>query len=74
MEEVKMNENGDLLTVKDLIVEYHSGGETIHAVNGVHFSLKAGETIGLVGGDRGRKDLHRQGDPADPAGPRHPAI
>ncbi len=43
------NENVDLLQVKDLVVEYQSGGETVHAVNGVSFSLKRGETLGLVG-------------------------
>jgi peptide/nickel transport system ATP-binding protein len=44
--ETKTNE---LLTVKDLVVEYRSGGETVYAVNGVSFSLKKGETLGLVG-------------------------
>lgn len=39
----------ELLLVKDLTVEYASGGETIHAVNGVSFGLAKGSTIGLVG-------------------------
>lgn len=39
----------NLISVQDLVVEYHSGGETIHAVNGVSFSLEKGKTIGLVG-------------------------
>lgn len=43
------NETKDLLTIKDLVVEYRSGGEIVHAVNGVSFSLKKGETLGLVG-------------------------
>lgn len=49
MKEIKQNEDGTLLSVRDLFVAYHSGGETIHAVNGVTFDLKPGETIGLVG-------------------------
>lgn len=39
----------NLISVQDLVVEYHSGGETIHAVNGVSFCLQKGKTIGLVG-------------------------
>ena len=38
-----------LLSVKDLVVEYTSDGEVIHAVNGVSFDLDKGKTIGLVG-------------------------
>ncbi|MGN0293054.1 MAG: ABC transporter ATP-binding protein [Lachnospiraceae bacterium] len=43
-----MNDN-NLISVRDLVVEYHSGGETIHAVNGVSFDLQKGKTLGLVG-------------------------
>ncbi len=43
------NAEKNLISVEDLVVEYHSGGETIHAVNGVSFSLEKGKTIGLVG-------------------------
>ena len=42
-----MNEN--LLEVKDLVVEYHTDDEVVHAVNGVSFSLEKGEVLGLVG-------------------------
>jgi len=38
-----------LLSVKDLVVEYTAGGEVVHAVNGVSFEIKKGETLGLVG-------------------------
>lgn len=38
-----------LLSVKDLVVEYTAGGEVVHAVNGVSFDIKKGETLGLVG-------------------------
>ncbi|MDO4340714.1 MAG: ABC transporter ATP-binding protein [Eubacteriales bacterium] len=44
-----MKQNENLISVRDLVVEYQSGGETIHAVNGVSFDLEAGKTIGLVG-------------------------
>ena len=37
------------LQVKDLVVEYTSGGHVIHAVNGVSFDLEKGKTLGLVG-------------------------
>lgn len=44
------NKNNDvLLSVKDLVVEYTAAGEVIHAVNGVSFELKKGESLGLVG-------------------------
>ena len=41
--------NKPLIEVKDLYVEYKSGGQTIHAVNGVSFSIGKGQTLGLVG-------------------------
>lgn len=37
------------LEVKDLVVEYTSDGEIVHAVNGISLSLNKGETLGLVG-------------------------
>ena len=44
------NKNAEtLFSIRDLVVEYHSGDSIIHAVNGVSLSLNAGETLGLVG-------------------------
>jgi len=38
-----------LLELRDLHVSYASGGERIHAVNGVSLALERGEILGLVG-------------------------
>lgn len=37
------------LSVENLVVEYTSDGQIIHAVNGVSFQLEKGRTLGLVG-------------------------
>ena len=42
-------ETKKFVSVKDLVIEYTSGGSVIHAVNGVYFDLAEGSTIGLVG-------------------------
>ena len=39
----------EFLNIKDLVVEYTSGGQIIHAVNGVSLRVEKGETLGLVG-------------------------
>ena len=41
--------NKDFIEVKDLVVEYTSGGSTVHAVNGVSFELEKGQNLALVG-------------------------
>ena len=44
-----MAEYEKLLEVKNLAVEYHSGGRVVHAVNGLNLSIGKGETLGFVG-------------------------
>lgn len=41
--------NTKFLEVKDLVVEYTSEGNVIHAVNGVSFALEKGKTLAMVG-------------------------
>ena len=38
-----------LLEVKDLVVHYVLKNETVEAVNGISFTLRKGQTLGLVG-------------------------
>lgn len=42
-------ENEYFLSVKNLVVEYTSDGEVVHAVNDVSFQMRKGTTLGLVG-------------------------
>ena len=44
-----MENNNLILSVKDLVVEYTSSKEVIHAVNNVSLDLEKGKTLGLVG-------------------------
>ncbi len=44
-----MSENTPFINVKDLVVEYKSDGQIVHAVNGVSLKLEHGKTLGLVG-------------------------
>jgi peptide/nickel transport system ATP-binding protein len=39
----------DLLEIKDLFVQYNTDEAVVHALNGINFSIKKGETVGLVG-------------------------
>ena len=38
-----------ILEVKDLVVQFHTGSETVAALQGVSFSVEKGKTLGLVG-------------------------
>lgn len=39
----------EFLSVRDLVVEYTAGKQIVHAVNGVSFDIKKGESLGIVG-------------------------
>lgn len=45
----EMSKESAFLEVKNLVVTYQTGGSTVHAVNDVSFSLKAGHSLGMVG-------------------------
>ena len=44
-----MNENDNLLEIKDLTVHYITVDGTVHAVENLNLSLKEGQTLGIVG-------------------------
>ncbi len=44
----EMNEE-KLLEIKDLVVEYRTDEDIVHAVNGITLTVNKGETLGLVG-------------------------
>ena len=44
-----MDENNNILEIRDLVIEYRTDDAVIHALNGINLSVKRGETIGLVG-------------------------
>ena len=46
---MKDKKNSAFLSVRDLVVEYTSGGKIVHAVNGISFDVMRGHTLGLVG-------------------------
>ena len=43
------SQQGPLLQVQDLVVEYRTGDNVVHAVDGVSLELARGEALGLVG-------------------------
>ena len=46
---IEAMEEKNLLEIQDLVIRFHTDDGVIEAVNGISLSLKAGETLGLVG-------------------------
>jgi peptide/nickel transport system ATP-binding protein len=44
-----LREDGALLRIEDLVVEFPTSGGTVHAVSGISLDVREGETLGLVG-------------------------
>jgi len=44
-----MNNQGSLLEIKNLTVQYVTDGECVHAVNNISLTIPQGKTLGLVG-------------------------
>jgi ABC-type dipeptide/oligopeptide/nickel transport system ATPase component len=47
-----------LLQIENLTTRFHTDDGTVHAVNGISYSLKEGETIGVVGESGCGKSVH----------------
>ena len=47
-----------LLEIKDLTVRFHTSEGVVKAVNGVSYTLKEGETLGVVGESGCGKSVH----------------
>ena len=45
----KVNEQGNTLEIKNLVIQYVSDDEVVYAVNGVDITIGSGKTLGLVG-------------------------
>ena len=45
----KVNEDGNTLEIRNLVIHYISDDETVKAVNGVDIIIRSGKTLGLVG-------------------------
>lgn len=49
LNQTTVEKDSPFLSVRDLVVEYTSEGEIVHAVNGVSFDVRKGSTLALVG-------------------------
>ena len=62
----------EILRVEDLTKYFATKKGTLHAVDGVTFGLREGQTLGIVGESRLRKVYTGPGDPAPASENRRP--
>lgn len=60
LSKVRFDEYAPLLEVEDLQVEFHTRDGVAHAVNGVNFTVNAGETLGILGESGSGKSVTAQ--------------
>jgi oligopeptide transport system ATP-binding protein len=53
-----VSDNQNLLEINDLKTRFHTRDGVVHAVNGVSYSMKPGETLGVVGESGCGKSVH----------------